>query len=568
MPHLYKKIAGGRTYWYLRETQRVQGKVKLKWQKYLGTPETIMAKLEEAEREQKPVKLRTEAFGAVFLAHLLEQELDTISLIDSIVPGKPNEKGPSIGEYFFYAWANRMIAPKSKRALADWYRKTAIQHVRPLDLKDLSSERYWAKWSRVSKEHIEEISSKFFSRICEKLELGPETLLFDTTNYFTYMATKNESELSKRGHNKASKHHLRQVGVGVLQDRESSVPLYYTVYSGNLHDSKLFHQVLDEIFGVVAGFADSNKQVTVVFDKGMNSAENISHIDGHQHIHFVTTYSPYLAEYEARRNQSSFDILDIPKNRQLVTQQKEENCLRAYRTNIELWGRSRTLVVTFNPVTKRKKIHDLNKKMDRIRAELLEYRRKFNAQAPQWRSTEVVRNRYRKLCDDLHISTRFYDLEFENQIMSFRKNAQEVNSAIALMGKNLIVTDNSHWSTEDIVLASLDRYKIEKQFRVSKDPYQVRVNPMFHWTDDKIRCHLLTCMIALTALRLLELKLNDKYTSKVIMEEMHSLDCVLSWRQGTKEPELGLETPTKLQAEILKGMGYVIQDAWVLQQRQ
>lgn len=567
MPHLYKKISGGRTYWYLRETHRVQGKVKLKWQKYLGTPETLMAKLEEVEHGQKPVKLRTEAFGSVFLAHLLEQELNTISLIDSIVPSKPNEKGPTVGEYFFYAWANRMIAPKSKRALRDWYRKTAIQHLRPVDLKDLSSKRYWAKWSRVSKEHIEEISSKFFARIREKLELGPETILFDTTNYFTYMATKNESELAKRGHNKASKHHLRQVGVGVLQDRESSVPLYYTVYSGNLHDSKLFHQVLDEIFGVVSGFADSDKKVTVVFDKGMNSAENISYIDAHQQIHFVTTYSPYLAEYEAKRDSGSFDILDIPKNRQLMAKKNEEDCLRAYRTNIEIWGRSRTMVVTFSPVTKRKKIHDLNRKLDRIRAELLEYRRKYNDQAPQWRSAEVIRNRYRKLCDDLHISTRFYDLEFENQTMSFRKNAQEVSSAIAMMGKNMIVTDNSQWSNEDIVLASLDRYKIENQFRVSKDPYQVRVNPMFHWTDGKIRCHLLTCMIALTALRLLELKLDNKYTSKVIMEEMHSLDCVLSWRKGAKEPELGLETPGELQAEIMKDMGYVIQDAWVLQQQ-
>ena len=29
---------------------------------------------------------------------------------------------------------------------------------------------------------------------------------------------------------------------------------------------------------------------------------------------------------------------------------------------------------------------------------------------------------------------------------------------------------------------------------------------MFHWTDSKIRCHLLTCVIALTMKRLLELK--------------------------------------------------------------
>ena len=565
MPHLYKKMAQGRTYWYLRETHRVQGKVKVKWQKYLGTPETIWAKLQEAEQGQKPVKQRTEAFGSVFLAHALEQELDTISLIDSIVPKRRNEKGPSVGEYFFYAWTNRMIAPKSKRALKNWYQKTAIQHLRPVNLKELSSERYWEKWHRVSKEHIEEIASKFFARIWERLDLGPETLLFDTTNYFTYMATKTKSELAQRGKNKSGKHHLRQVGVGVLQDRASSLPLYYTVYSGNMHDSKLFHTILDEIFGVIAGFTESDKQLTVVFDKGMNSAENISFIDAHQQIHFVTTYSLYNAEYEAKRDPELFDVLDIPKNRELTAEEREGDSLRALRTTIPLWGKERTLVITFNPVTKRKKLYDLAKKLGRIRTELLEFRRKYNDQKPKWRSEDAVRSRYRNLCEELHISPKFYDLEFASKKMSFRKNTQEVASAKALMGKNMIVTDNSHWSTEDIVLASLDRYKIENQFKVSKDPFQVRVNPMFHWTDGKIRCHLLTCMMAMTALRLLELKLGDKYTSKVIMEEMHDLDCILTWHKDTMKPELGLETPSEIQAEILKGMGYVIQDAWVLQ---
>ena len=37
MAHLYKKTFKGRTYWYVRETQRVGKKVQLKWQKYLGT---------------------------------------------------------------------------------------------------------------------------------------------------------------------------------------------------------------------------------------------------------------------------------------------------------------------------------------------------------------------------------------------------------------------------------------------------------------------------------------------------------------------------------------------------
>lgn len=277
-----------------------------------------------------------------------------------------------------------MIAPKSKRTLKNWYQKPAIQLLRPVDLKELSSERYWEKWHRVSKEHIEEIASKFFACIWEKLALGPETLLLDTTNYFTYMATKTKSELAQRGKNKNGKHHLRQVWVGVLQDRASSLPLYYTVYSGNMHDSKLLHTILDKIFGVIAGFTESDKQLTVVFDKGMSSAEDISFIDAHQQIHFVTTYSLYNTENEAKRGPESFHVLDIPKNREFTAEEREGDCLRAFRTTITLWGKERILVITFNPVIKRKKLYDLAKKLGRIRTELLEFQRKYNAQKPKW----------------------------------------------------------------------------------------------------------------------------------------------------------------------------------------
>ena len=61
MPHLYKKTFKGRTYWDLREVHRVGGKVQVKWQKYLGTAETILAKIEEAERAAKPAQLKTES---------------------------------------------------------------------------------------------------------------------------------------------------------------------------------------------------------------------------------------------------------------------------------------------------------------------------------------------------------------------------------------------------------------------------------------------------------------------------------------------------------------------------
>jgi transposase len=565
MPHLYKKAFKGRTYWYLREVHRIGGKVRVKWQKYLGTAESIVARMEEAQRLERPIRLKTEAFGALFVAHALEQELDTIGTVDRIVPRTVNEKGPTVGEYFFYAWANRMIAPKSKRALEDWYRNTAIQHIRPVELKELRSERYWEKWDRLAQAQLEEIGKRFLEKLWSHRQESPESLLFDTTNYFTYMATKTKSELAVRGRNKSGKHHLRQVGVGLLLDRATALPLYYKVYPGNLHDSNLFHQIMDELFGVIVGFAKGEKELTVVFDKGMNSEQNIALIDGKRQIHFITTYSTYFAEYLAKRDPKDFTPLEIAKNQKLRAKGKENDLIKAYRTSLNLWGRKRTVVVTFSSSTQRKKLYDFTKKMDRIRTELLEYRRKYNRKEPHWRNRKNIISRYRKLCEELHISHNYYRLSFANNTMSFRKDVQEVAAAKAMMGKNIIVTDNRHWSTEEIVTASVDRYRIEKQFRVSRASCHVRVNPMFHWTDSKIRCHLLTCVIALSCLRLLELKVGGNYSAKTLMEEMQHLNCVLSWRKGAKMPEVYIEQPNDLQTQVLAAFGYQIKDGSVLQ---
>jgi transposase len=257
--------------------------------------------------------------------------------------------------------------------------------------------------------------------------------------------------------------------------------------------------------------------------------------------------------------------LQIPKNQKLVSKGRHGDRLLAYRSTLHLWGRRRTVVVTFNPATQRKKLYEFQSKMSQLRSALLEYRRKYRLQERQWRSANQIRSRYRKLCEALHIGHRYYRLSFTPHAMQFRKDPSEIARAKALIGKNIIVTDQHDWSTEQIVLASLDRYRMEKQFRASKAPCHVRVNPIFHWTDSKIRCHLLCCLMALGCLRLLELKVGGGLSAKTILEEMHSLNCVLAWYPGDRKPDLRIDDPNPLQAQILAALGYRIENGWVLQ---
>lgn len=564
MAHLHKKIKKGRPYYYLREIQRVDGKPKVTSQIYLGTVETIAERFQQAEREHQPIETKSREFGAFWLAGQIEKRLDTIGLIDGLFPRGSRETGPSLGEYFFFAWANRLIDPKSKRALPDWYRHVDVDELHPVEVDQLNSQRYWEKWNHLDSTQVEAIGQSFFEQVWKLQPLPPECLLFDTTNYYTYMASETASDLSVRGYNKAGKHHLRQVGLALLVDRATELPLYYRAYEGNTHDSVLFRQVIDELFGVMCGFNQTKQRLTVVFDKGMNSPEAIQAIDEQGRIHFITTYSAFFVEELASTDLKYFAPLSST----------EEEPLQAYRTKRELWGQERTVIVTYNPRTARKKQYQLEQKLDTLREVLLEYRRAYREQEPHWRDPQAIQERYLRECERLHLGAQYYNLEFTRNggpDLSFRKDAYQISKSEQLFGRNIIVTDNHDWTTGEIVQRSLDRYVVEKEFRASKSPDHIRVNPFWHWTDGKIRCQLLVCAMALVAFRLIEIEVNqsrgekEKLSGHTIIEEMRRLHSSWLWYPGKRQPQKVLESASKTQAEVLKAFGTEISAGRVLQ---
>ena len=569
MAHFHIKKKKGRPYLYVREIARVGGRPKVISQIYIGSPERV-AQMAAGETKEEKV-LRVEEFGALWLAQQIDSDVDLAGIVDEVIPRVPTEKGPSVGEYFLYCVFNRMVEPRSKNRLAEWYRSTAIQHIRPVYIEELTSKRYWEKWNRVTEKALETIARRFFKKIWELEDPDGDCLLFDTTNYYTFMASDTQSELARRGKNKDGRHHLRQIGLGLLVDRESKLPLYYRAYPGNLHDSKLFHEVMDEMFGIVCGLRKTKERLTVVIDKGMNSEANYAWIDDHSQIHFITTYSTYFAEELATTPLEKFEPIDIEKNRRLIKDGRPGECLLAYRTRGEYWGKERAVVVTHNPATARKQAYTLDAKLQILRQELLNMRAKVRERALHWRNPEVIRERYHRLCEQYHVPPDFYVIEFSSQgdrlSMSFHKDAYRVQRKRATFGRNIIITDNIDWTTAEIVEASLDRWRIEESFRLSKDDELVSVSPIRHWTDSKIRCHLFTCVVAMTYLRRLELKLKAagiKHSASRIMDEMRRLHSVLTMTDGRSKPRRRLETPTKTQAEVLSTFGYYVDASGVL----
>ena len=66
------------------------------------------------------------------------------------------------------------------------------------------------------------------------------------------------------------------------------------------------------------------------------------------------------------------------------------------------------------------------------------------------------------------------------------------------------------------------RWEIEENFRIMKYDFDAR--PVYVSTKDSIKAHFLTCFIALFIYRLLEEKLESKYTIEKILETLRSMN--------------------------------------------
>jgi transposase len=561
MASLYKQTIGGHDYWYIREMARVNGKPKAINTIYLGTVPNIMrmATSDSASID----KIRSNSFGSLWLAAQIEKSFGLVDIIDTIVkPDKPGK--PTVGEYFLYAVLHRMVDTVSKEALPRWFADTAIQFIRPLaDLKDLDSRHFWRAWEKVDEETLRKIAGAFFNKVGEFLKSATDCVLFDTTNFYTFMDSKTDSTLARRGKNKQGRDWLRQIGLALLVDRRTKLPLFYQEYEGNCHDSRLFGHIVDDILTTMR--QHGREEVTIVVDKGMNAEENFAAIDAATGMGFITTYSPYNEERFVHVDLKKFAPADTARNRELAAQGREDDRILAWRTEGEYWGAQRLVIVTYNPVTAAKQRYAFDRNLAKLGSLLTEIKSKVNGNAHCRRNERKIRERIAAECKNRHLREELYDIRFENTPnglrMFFHKDGYQIRRRLDWLGKNIIITSRTDWSTEEVVQASLDRYIVEEAFRKAKHDRLVSVNPIRHWTDSKMRCHILSCIMAKVYLRLIEIKLDDAghhHSAEAVMRSMHELHSSLCWIKGKQTPQRLIEEPDALQSSILAAFGHKV----------
>jgi hypothetical protein len=109
-------------YYYLVESARVDGTPRIVSQQYLGSAEEVAAKLSGAG-PSTPIRSLHKKFGDLAAVWSVLARLDVTGIVDTLVPRR-TDAGATTGTYLALAAANRIVAPCSKSALADWWSRS------------------------------------------------------------------------------------------------------------------------------------------------------------------------------------------------------------------------------------------------------------------------------------------------------------------------------------------------------------------------------------------------------------------------------------------------------------
>jgi len=530
MPSIVGKRQGGKTYYYLAESARVDGKPRIVSQQYLGSAEEVMAKLTGASAGE-PVRTQHKRFGDLAAVWSTLQRLDVAGVVDQTVPRR-SDAAATVGTYLELATANRIVAPCSKAAFADWWATTAGPRWVKIPPPALDHRRFWKAMDRLDEDDLRRIETELGRRIVTEFGVDLSGLVLDMTNFATFIDTGNDrAPIAQRGKAKQKRADLRLVGLAMVVTRDGGIPLVSHAYAGDRPDVTQFGTVVDEL---VARYRDLTTQVeslTVVYDAGQNSADNHALVED-TGIGFVGSLPP--GDHPR--------LLAIPKTRYTAVDDDRYPGLRCVDTEVTALGVTRRAVLTHSPTLHDKQSRGFDQTLAKARRRLTELQARL-ARGKTRRDRPAVEAEIAAICrprwvSDVLTTTLTGDIPAEFRL-SFRTdpNARK-RLENRIFGKRILFTNRAEWTVAEVVAAYRSQSEVESGFRQLKDPHVVSFSPMHHWTDSKIRVHVFYCVLALAVVHLMRRQAQHaglRLSVRELLDELGGIqETVLLYHDGDK----------------------------------
>lgn len=530
MASIVGKKQGGQTYYYLVESARVDGKPRIVSQQYLGSAAEVAAKLSGAPAGE-PVRTQHKRFGDLAAVWSVLERLDVAGVVDQVVPRR-SDAAASVGTYIALATANRIVAPCSKLAFADWWAATAGPRWTRLRSGALDHRLFWKAMDRLDETALRTIETELGRRMVAEFGLDLSGLVLDMTNFATFIdSTNTRAPIAQRGKAKQKRVDLRLVALALVVTRDGGIPLLSHAYRGDRPDVTQFGLVIDQLVSRYRDLAQGVESLTVVYDAGQNSAANHELVED-SGIGFVGSLPP--SDHE--------NLLAIPADRYRDVDAETYPGLTCVDTRVTALGVTRRAVLTHSPTLHTAQSRGLDQTLAKARRRLTELQARL-ARGKTRRDRTAVTAEIDAITRPRWVRqvikpTLTGDEPTELRLTWRTDTRTRTRLEQAIFGKRILFTNHDSWTTAQVVAAYRSQSEVESSFRQMKDPHVVSFGPMHHWTDSKIRVHIFYCVLALTIAHLMRREAEQAGLHLSVRELLDTLagieETVLLYHDGGK----------------------------------
>jgi transposase len=563
MPSLVAKKKGNKLYYYVVESARVEGKPRIVHQAYLGTAE----KLAEMVRDRTapiPLAASMREFGLPTALWAAAQQTGVWDLLHALWPSP--RSGPSPAYYVVLAAIHRICQPGPKTEVAEWYRSSILSALWDFSPERFTSQAFWDAFEQilpeaeqdlpVEQDPLEQAQLRLLALWKEKQLVSRRLLAYDTTNFYTYIASNNpRNQLAQRGHNKQGRHNLRQVGLSYVLDGENGLSLCHHVYPGNVADVEEFSTALARITRMLDQNQIAPETVTLVLDKGAAALANTVALE-EARLGWISALPWNQAPPELR----SRTVEELP-----VCSSAQPG-VRAASEKILVHGREYVCVVKYSASFAGEQLHSVTTSLSRVLQALRRLARDLKKPKARWKREQIVRKIERWLSVPfLHELIR-YQLEEQTDGWHLQFDFDSIALPQLLnrrLGRTVLLTNRMDWSAEQVVAGYAGQQAIERVFRGLKDGDWLNWDPMHHWTDRKIRIHAFYCMLGISLLHHVHKQAQTAWADLSIEQLLEELEQIKQFvllypPQGEKGPARTayvLSQQTLAQQALVKALG-------------
>lgn len=479
----------------------------------------------KATAAESPLVLNALDFGHVYA---VTGVWDQLGLTDALrEAGIEGRSSFGAAEQIRLLVVNRLCEPTSKWALLDW-----VEGVFGLGEGKAPSYHHLLRAMDRLIEVKEEVEQAVARRVLEEGKVTDLVFYDITSTYFEGDRSLEEEDVRRYGYSRDGRRDRRQVVIGVVMSREG-IPLCHHVFAGNTADKTTVAEVVRDLkkrFDI--------GRVIFVGDRGMLTDANLECL--------LTEEMGFIVAHPLRRNAVAREVIGRvwrTFDRKGDTEQFFEDVRQGVR-----------FVVAYSPKIARETKKARKDRLAQADAWILE---RLEALArPSGRGRRPTpQGTYDRIRDYLRDKglLKFYDVTLsEAEGLQVTKNRKALLWEAKIDGVLLVETTDMDLPPEEIIARYKELAEIERGWRCLKST--VKVRPVYHWTERRIRAHIFVCVLALQVERWMRNRLRTLGLTVPRALALLQRSKVVELVVGATSTRLPTR-PTREQAKILRTLG-------------